>query len=122
MAFFAWSDLYNGGKTQEVTRPGGAPRTVVTERNIVPRGDKVTQKGLGVTDEEWKALLDGGSVREYEVPKDASDTVSPTRAILARVMNPQGDLDPDRLLELGLSNPPVLNLPSEEAEELPEGA
>jgi hypothetical protein len=120
--YYAWSDLYNGGKTIEVDRPGGGSRTVMAERNIVARGEKVTQKNLGVSDEEFQALVEGGSVRPYPLPAGSSDTVSPSRAMLDSLMDRTGELDVNRLLELGLSHPPAINPPSDEAEDVPVGA
>jgi len=36
----------------------------------INRGDTVTAKDLGVSDEEFQALVDGGSVRNYGLPED----------------------------------------------------
>lgn len=117
--FYAWSDLYHGGKTEKRERAGGQSMTVVLERNIVPRGEKVTQAQLGCKKEEWQTLVDGGSVRPYPLPEGADTYISPTNAIMSGLVNEQGDVDTNRLLELGLAHPPVINPPA--AEDTPTG-
>ena len=119
-SYYAWSDLYSGGETEERAMANRQYRTVVLSRNVTPRGEKVTQAGLKVSDEEWQALLDGGSVRAYPVPEEASDYVSPASAAVSRITK-GGEIDMNTLLELSLQNPPVLNPPADEGATLPEG-
>lgn len=111
---YAWSDLYYGGKTEERARANGLPMRVVLSRDIVPRGEEVTQSKLGVDDDQWQALQDSGSVREYPLPKGADEFTSPARAMVAALVNEQGDIDVNKLLELGLQNPPAINPPASE--------
>ena len=65
MAYYAWSDIRYGA---EVDKDGNK-----TADKMVKAGDTVTQKNLGVSDADWQALVDAGSVREYEYP-DMPDT------------------------------------------------
>lgn len=116
---YAWSDLYNGGEAETIPVAGGrAMRTVVKSRNIIKRGEVVTQSDLGVDDEVWDHLCESGSVRPYPLPEGANDYVSPTAAILQQVADPRtGDVSVDTLLELGLTQPPI-NPPADEGAEL----
>jgi hypothetical protein len=118
MADYAWSDIYYGGKVENVTLPNGGVKRVVVERNIAYRGDKVTKKGLGLTDDEWDNLVENGSVRSYPVPEGISDTESPASFIL-RKWSEGGELQPDLLLQLSLPHSEVAN-ESEETEEVSE--
>lgn len=120
--FYAWSDLYNGGESEKRARANGLEMTVVLERNVISHGDPVTQSDLGVSDEEWESLLAGGSIRNYPPPDGTSDYVSPSTAMMRTLVNDHGDLDVNKLMELGLAHPPVINPPAEEAAEIPEGA
>jgi len=104
-SYIAWSDLYLGGEVELRDRPGGGTYKVVLSRNRIPRGEKVTKSKLGVSDEEWDALVESGSVRPYDLPAGANDYVSPTRAVIASITNDRGDIDPDVLLQLALQHP-----------------
>lgn len=123
--FFAWSDLYFGGDAEEIELPstgGRVTRQVITRRNIIRRGEPVSQSDLGCTDEEWEHLVESGSIRPYAVPDGADDQTSPTRAILAQVTDPStGEVDPNLLMELALKHPPPMNPPAEEEAEVPVG-
>ena len=114
--YYAWSDIYNGGEVKDVTSPTGVVKTVVVSRNIIPRGEAVTKSKF--SDEEWDALIEGGSVRPYPVPEEADDLLSPTQAVLARLSKGTGEIDQNMLLELALSQPPVSNPPADEAKEV----
>lgn len=120
---YAWSDLYYGGKTDVISLPNGGTRTVVVERDIVLRGEEVTAKKIGVADDVWEHLVESGSIRPYPVPEGASDTISPTRAVLD-AYNKGGELDQDMLLELAMKQPLPMNPPAEEEAEVevPKGA
>lgn len=117
---YAWSDLYGGGTVEEVKTPTGGIRRVVTQRNVTPRGEKVTRKKLDVSEEEWEALIENGSVRPYPLPDEADDYLSPSTAVVRRVMK-NGEIDPDILLQMSLANPPAINPPAEEGAEVPTG-
>jgi hypothetical protein len=56
----AWSEIR--GKDDAVAHPG----------------DTVTASGLGLTDEEFQALVDEGAVREAPFPKELPEGQSPT--------------------------------------------
>ena len=124
---YAWSDLYNGGETSKRPGPGGVERTVVASRNIIARGEKVTQSGLKLDDDAWQALIDSGSVRPYPVPDGADESVSPHNAVLAQLVNDEGEIDIDKLIEMGTPSvaalstlPPPINPPAEEGKTLGE--
>lgn len=113
--FFAWSDLYGGGEVGEVERFDGSKRTVVLSRNIVHRGESVSKADLKVSDEDWDSLIESGSVRPYPVPEEASDWLSPAQAVMDRLTKGTGEIDPNLLLEMALSQP------AEEDDEVPSG-
>lgn len=119
--FYAWSDLYGGGTTRDVDRPGGGVVTVVEKRNIFPRGEEVTKAKLKVSDEEWDGLIANGSVRDYPVPKEASETKSPAQAVLERMYKGTGEIDQNMLIEMAMKHPDVINPPSDEGKEVPVG-
>lgn len=123
MAYYAWTEIRNGGEVEDVELPGGAIRTVVTKRNAVLAGEKVTKKGLNLSDEDWERMIEGGSIREYPFPEGTNDYTSPAQAAMRKYLTPQGDIDINVLLNLGLANPAVvMNPPAEEAAEVPSGA
>ena len=113
--YYAWSDLYNGGKVQEVKRANGAMAKIVTDRNIIKRGEKVTKAQLKVSDEEWDHLVESGSIRSYKLPDGTTDRVSPTRALILSLLDRRGEVDMNKLLEMGLANAPVVEEEDEEA-------
>lgn len=119
--FFAWSDLYNGGKIEKVTLPNGGVREVVVERNMIPRGSEISKGKLKLSDADWDALVEGGSIRPYPLPDEADDNTSPTQAVLRRLSR-DGEIDQNMLLELALTQPLPENPAAEEAAELPIGA
>lgn len=120
---YAWSDIYFGGEVEDVKTPHGGMRTVLVKRNIIPRGEEVTKAKLKVSDEEWDHLCESGSIREYPLPEEANDFVSPTQAVLTRLSQGTGEIDQNMLMELALAHPPAANPPAEEeAEAVPKGA
>lgn len=114
--YYAWSDLHDGGKVKEVKRANGAMAKIVTERNIIKHGEKVTKAKLGVTDEEWDHLVKSGSIRPYKVPDGTTERVSPSRALILSLLDRRGEMDMNKLLEMGLANAPVAEESDEEAE------
>lgn len=66
---YAWSPIRNGGEVMEVIDYRGNARPVVSERNIIPVGDKVTPADVG-GDETFDQLVEAGSLRPYQYPKD----------------------------------------------------
>ncbi len=121
---YAWSDIHNGGTVEHVKLPNGGTKQVVTKRNITVRGTEVTKAKLDVSDEDWDALIDGGSVRPYPLPEGANDDVSPSNAVLHKLTQGSGEIDQNMLLELALTHPPsVYENPSSDKEaKLPVGA
>ena len=111
---YAWSEIRNGGEVDFVDTPSGGKRKVILKRNVVAHGAEVTQKDVGVSKEEWEGFIESGVVRPYPVPEGADDTTSPSQAFLASLMDASGEIDTDKLMELGLSNPPVINPPADE--------
>lgn len=117
--YYAWSDLRNGGKVEEIGTPGGGRRMVVLERNITPRGEEVSASKLDISKKEFEALVESGSIRPYPLPEEASDTLSPAQAVLARLALPGGEVNQDMLMELALKHPPGFTV---SAREIPAGA
>lgn len=116
----AWSDLLYGGETETRTRADGRDYKVVLNRNRLARGEKVTKKEIGVSDEEWDHLVETGSIRPYPLPEGAGEFTSPATAVM-EMLSKDGDIDPNVLMELALQHPPAINPPAEEAS-TPEGA
>jgi len=106
--FYAWSEIRNGGEVEEVVLPNGAVRHVVTKRNVVQPGAKITKKSLNLSDEEWDHFVENGVIRSYPFPDGVDEYTSPTQAIL-RELAVGGEIPVDRLLELALAHPPAAN-------------
>ena len=117
--YYAWTDIRNGGEVDTRKAPGGREIKVVTKRNVVERGEKVTKGSLKVSDEEWEGLLAGGSVRPYPLPEGSNENISPTTAILRGLVDNRGEIDLNKLMELGLTVPPP---GQDEESEVPVGA
>ena len=120
--YYAWSDLYNGGETEKRSRANGREMTVVLSRNVIERGQAVSQSDLGLSDDEWEALVESGSVRDYPLPESADEYTSPSTAIVRSLVDDRGDIDVNKLMQLGLAHPPAANPPAGEQAEIPEGA
>lgn len=78
--FYAWSDLYNGGESTELK----TGRKIIHSRNIIARGDEVTQADLDVDDDYWDHLVKTGSVRDYPFPEGYNQDIgmSPVTFVL----------------------------------------
>ena len=121
-AWYAWSDLYLGGEYTEA-RDG---RRVVTKRNVVAAGTKVSKASLKVSDDgeeralsdaEWDEFVDAGSVRPYPMPKMPEDYPgSPSQFVLEKMRAGGEDIDTNVLLGLALVHPDFGN-PAVETEE-----
>jgi hypothetical protein len=111
---YAWSTIYNGGESKE----GRDGRKIIMKRNIIEAGSEITKAKLGVSDEEWDALIASGSVRPYAFPKNMNEGESPASAVMRALTRGQGEVSSDMLMELALSHPPegLLHTASEEAE------
>lgn len=85
--YYLWSNLRNGGKTEMVPNSLGGERRVVTERNVLAAGEKVTQDQLKVSDEQWQEWIDGGVVRPYPYPEiPAGSYDSPVDFLTAQML------------------------------------
>lgn len=105
---YAWTAIHNGGEGEmvDVASAGGRNRRyVIKSRNITPAGAEVTQKDLDVDDETWQHFIDEGIVRDYPYPEGTDDYTSPSQAFLAGVSTGTGEVDINKLMDLGLSNP-----------------
>lgn len=109
---YAWSDLYNGGESVTRRNANGSEVRLIQSRNIINRGEEVSQGDLGVSDEEWAALIHTGSVRPYPVPDSADEYLSPHRAIIAEIVDDEGEIDVNKVMQLGqLSAGGLVQLP-----------
>src|SRR5688572_5330574 len=77
---YAWTDFFTGGDVEVRKSANGTERRLVSNRTHIMVGDEVSQEQLGVDDEGWQSLLDGGSVRTAPVPDEVDDFTSPHRA------------------------------------------
>jgi transcriptional regulator of nitric oxide reductase len=125
--YYAWTDIYNGGEVEVRKAANGSERKIVGKRNITERGSKVTQSGIGATDAEWENLVIGGSVRNIPVPEASDEFTSPHRAVLATIVDENGDIDVNKLLAMGAPSvgalttlPPPTNPSAEEGKTLGE--
>ncbi len=111
--YFAWSTIYNGGESKE----GRDGRKLIMKRNIIEPGTEVTKSKLGLSDEEWDTMIDGGSIRTYPLP-EMDEGESPANAVMRRLTRGSGEVSSDMLMELALAHPPegLLHTASEEAE------
>jgi hypothetical protein len=119
--FYAWSDLYNGGKVGEITLANGNKRNVVLERNIIPQGTEVSKAKSKLSSEDWDMFVANGSIRPYPLPEEVDGNTSATQAVLRRLYKGDGEIDQNMLLELALSQS-APEESSEEAAEVPIGA
>ena len=121
---YAWSNLYDGGKTKEITLPNKSVRTVVLERNVTEFGSEVTKSKLGVTDEEWDALIEAKVIRTYPTPKNLGENESPASFVERKLLDGEMEFNPDVLLEMSLAHNTAgafaEELEEEEASELAE--
>ena len=116
---FAWTTIYNGGKSKE----GRDGRKIIMERNIIEPGAEVTKAKLGVSDDEWEALVASGSVRPYQLPSNMRSNESPADAVMRALTGGHGEVSQDMLMELALAHPPgALANAEEEESDVPVGA
>ena len=128
--WYAWSELRNGGTSTERKNANGSTIRVIESRNIIQPGEVVTQKGLGVDDAGWDALVAGGSVRNYPLPAGTEEGLSPHDAVMKNLVDENGNIDVNKFLsaqtELGaLATLPAPTNPSAEEGktlETPKGA
>ena len=116
----AWATIYNGGESQKA-RDG---RRITISRNVINPGNVVTQKKMGVSDEEWDNLIANGSIRPYPLP-DCEPGESPADAVMRMLRGGKEDISTDVLLGLALGHlPEVVEQNDEEnqQQELPVGA
>ena len=131
--YYAWSNIYHGGETEVRKSPNGVERKITVSRNIVKHGEPITQSQIKASDDEWENMIAGGSVRPYPVPEGADEHTSPHRAVMATLVDENGDIDTNKLLQLGAPSvaalttlPNPINPPAEEGktigEDKPSGA
>lgn len=120
---YAWTEIRYGGEgsLQEMST-GRGQRYVITKRNIVKQGDEVSQSDVDVDDETWQHWQDEGIVRSYPMPEGMDEYTSASQAFLSGISTGRGEVDIDKLMELGLSNPAIVVGEQEPAEETPVGA
>lgn len=97
--FYTWSTIYNGGETKTIK-----DRKIIVKRNVIEPGEEVSQTKLKLNDVEWKALVDGGSVRPYKYP-DMPDSYggSPMEFVMSQLRAGGEEISQDALLGLALS-------------------
>lgn len=69
MAYYAWSRIQHGAK---VAKDG-----VYVGPEFAELGESVTASKLGISEDDFQAMIDGGSVREEKWPVPEGDTRSP---------------------------------------------
>ena len=110
--FYVWSTIHNGGEVGEVESPTGQKKTVLLSRNTLDVGSEISKAKSGLSDEEWDAMIEGGSIRPYPLPEGADEYTSPTQAVIRALTTESGEIDQNMLLELALSQPlPRILLP-----------
>lgn len=116
--WYAWSDLHNGGEFEVHKSANGVERRIVTSRNIIERGSEVSESDFEEAD--WTALVEGGSVREYPLPEEVDEFTSPHRAVMASIVDDNGDIDMNKLMSMGVGSvaalttlPPPINPPAD---------
>lgn len=103
---YAWTQIRFGGEGSLQDLPTGrGQRYVITKRNVVQQGDEISQSDVDVDDETWESWVENGVVRPYPLPEGTDDYTSPSQAFLAGVSTGKGEVDIDKLMELGLTNP-----------------
>jgi hypothetical protein len=89
--YYAWSPIrYGGDKAEDEGSLGGAAAPNV---QIVSVGDTVDAGTLGISDEDFQDLIDAGSVREMEPPKDIPDGMSAMQAVRQRALDAGHSVD-----------------------------
>lgn len=96
--YYLWSRYQNGGETETVRTPNGGERNVVTSRNVLPAGEKVTKAKLGVDDAGWDALVEAGVVRPYEFPEMPAGSTDSPMTFLQRKINEAATSEEERLV------------------------
>lgn len=102
MAFYAWSDIRNGGEVEEIKLATGATRRIVSKRNIIAAGTKITKANSGLSGEEWDRMVDHGVIRDYPFPDGTDEFTSPSQAVMKKLAV-GGEVPVNTLLELSAS-------------------
>lgn len=79
------------------------------KRKVIKRGEEVSQDSLGVDDDEWASLVEGGSVRTERFPDDLRPGETPTiyryrkanEAMLAAEAEGRGDSEAANVINGG---------------------
>jgi hypothetical protein len=97
--WYVWTTIYNGGETKTV-----GDRKIIVKRNVIEPGTEVTKAKLKVSDEDWDALIEGGSVRPYAFPTmPATFGGSPADFIMSQLRRGEEDVSQDVLIGLAMS-------------------
>lgn len=97
--FYAWTTIYNGGEVKTVK-----DRKIIVSRNVIEPGTEVSKAKLKVSDEDWDALVAGGSVRPYKFPKmDSGFAGSPAEFIMSQLRKGEEEVSQDVLIGLAMS-------------------
>lgn len=120
--YFAWCNIMNGGDVIEVPVPSvkGLTKTVITNRNIIETGSKITKAKSGLSDEDWDRMLANGAIRTYPLPEGTDDRTSPSTAFLRQVLDERGNVDVAKMMDMGFVTAPAGSVVAEgeEAKEL----
>lgn len=95
---YLWSPMRNGGEFMMVPNSLGGERKVVTERNILPVGKKVTKKELEASDEQWEEWVLSGVIRDYEYPEMPAGSSESPLTFLQRKINEASQSEEERLV------------------------
>lgn len=96
---YAWTTIYNGGETEMVR-----DRKIIHSRSIIRPGEAVTKSGLKLDDDQWDALVAGGSVRPYKFPDMPADfDGSVSDFVMQKLRDDDGEIDQDVLLGLAMT-------------------
>jgi len=93
MTWYAWSPIDYGAEVDKESKS-------IISRKVVAVGEEVTPDKLGMEEDspEWKALVDGGSVRDYEFPEELQDTnTSAQKIVSARLRAMEDGVDTGQL-------------------------
>jgi hypothetical protein len=95
-----WSPMRNGGEVKMVPTVTGVERAVVTSRNIIAVGEKVTKKQLDASDEQWAEYVEAGVVRDYPYPNIPAGSTDSPLTFLQKKINQAANSEEERLVAM----------------------